>query len=231
MSDIPVWVDWFQALADKIVEIGEVGLIERVKRVDWSGNQPKPSLLIYGDKNIDPFSFLYFLAQTFDENRKETVKENVSQAFDISNQDIFSGSAPSKSFPSLKAPGWPLFHDGKEFNPDVLWKLFRQVHKRQEIKSKDFADALDIRQVGPGKLTQCFFYIKPKDFFPITKATMPVIQEKIYKCKDYSLEKLKNKIKKRDQGLGCYKYQLCKFKSDFPDCPFYEIYEECINGK
>ena len=240
MSDIPVWVDWFGQLSTKIFkakEDGLIGLVEDLAKIKpampkFIDGKIKPN---YRGKSIDPFSFLYSLAQTLDEkNNKVAAKESVSLLFGIDDKDIFSGSAPSKPFPSLKAPGRPWFHDGKEFNPDVLWRLFRQVHKRRKIKAKDFADALKINYVKTGKLTQCFFYIRPKDFFPIIEATMPIIQEKLRGHKYFelcSLKKLKNQIENGEQGWIDYKCLLSEFKSVSNGKPFYEIYEECINAE
>ena len=230
MSDIPVWVDWFGQLVDKIDEVGEAGLIERVKRVDWRRNDP--GILRYGDENIDPFSFLSFLAHTFDTQYKEINKKNVSRVFGIENQDIFSDEGQSKFFPIPYQEVNVLFHDGETFYSDLLWRLFRQAHQGIEmIDAKDFSGALDIKYVAPTRLTRCFFFINPKDFFPITKATMPVIQKKIDKYKGYSLGKLKRQISKGEQGFDCYKSLLNKLQSDSrPKRPFYKIYGECING-
>ena len=266
MNGTPVWVDWFGDLVGKIDEIANIDedgeaksvkLIECVKEVEDGIEEDikkgikkdlkkeikkiKPAMLRYGDKNIDPFSFLYSLGQALDTKNKEIIKNNVSLAFDISNQDIFSASEQPNPFPNLKAFGRPLFHDDKELNPDVLWELFRQARQGiDEIEDEDFAThfatnyaiALGIKGVGPGKLTQCFFYINPKDYLPITKATMPVIQKKLIKYKKFrlsSLETLKRQIKNRKQGFDCYKCLLSEFKSVSKGKPFYKIYAECIN--
>ena len=230
MSDIPVWVDWFGQLVDKIDEVGEAGLIKRVKRVDWRKNDP--GILRYGDENIDPCSFLSFLAHTFDTQRKEAVKKSVSHVFGIEHQDIFSDEGQSKLFPISRTVVLVLFHDGETFYSELLWRLFRQAHQGIEmIDAKDFSEALDIKHVGPIRLTRCLFFINPQDFLPITKATMPLIMEKIDEYKGYSLEKLKRQIEDGTQGWMNYKFLLSKLQSaSCPRRPFYEIYERCING-
>ena len=228
MSDIPVWVKWFQALADKIVEIGEVGLIERVKRVDWGKDDP--AILMYGDEKIDPFSFLYSLAQIFDgETRKETIKESVSKVFGINNQDIFSGEGQSKFFPISRSAVRALFHDGERFDSDLMWRLFRQAHQGIEaIDADDFAKALkEIPNVGPAKLTQCFFFINPEDFMPIVQATFS-------RHKEFdlpSITKATMQMKEGAQGLDYYKSLLKKFQSAFPGRSFYEINAELIDER
>ena len=227
MSDIPVWVDWFGQLSTKIFKAKEDGLIERVKRVDWGKGDP--AILRYGDENIDPFSFLYSLAQTLGErNNKVAVKESVSLLFRIDNQDIFSESEQSKSFPSPSSATPALFHDGKRFNPKLLWKLFRQAHQGIDaIDAIDFAAALKIKQVKTGKLTQCLFLIKPSDFMPIDEGILQ-------KHEEFSLpsnKEAKKKIEGGDQGLDYYKSLLKKFQSAFPGRSFYEINAELIDER
>ena len=226
MSDIPAWVNWFQALVDKIAEVGEAGLIERAKKVDW--RKDNPAILNYKDENIDPFSFLYFLAQTFNGKNKEAVKESVSRVFGINNQNIFSASEQQKYFPRPSSQAPALFHDGKKFNPELLWKLFRQAHQGIEmIDAKDFSGALDIGYVGSVKLTQCLFLIKPNDFMPIDKG----ILQKHEKFSLPSSKEAKKKIEGGDQGFNYYKFLLKQFQSTFPGRSFYEINAELMSDK
>ncbi len=226
MSDIPVWVSWFHDLANKIDEVGETGLIERVKQVDW--RKDDPAILRYGDESIDPFSFLYFLAHTFDTQRKEIVKESVSKVFGIENQDIFSGEGQSKFFPISRTVVLALFHDGKEFYSELLWRLFRQAHQGMDaIDADDFAATLDIRNAGPAKLTQCFFLINHEDFMPIDQATLS--RHKAFYLP--SISKATMQMKEGTQGLDYYKSLLKKFQSVFPGRSFYEINAELMADK
>ncbi len=57
------WVAWFEELATTIARNDESYLAGKAKDVDWKKNKDKVPLLKYGDENIDPMSFLYFLAQ------------------------------------------------------------------------------------------------------------------------------------------------------------------------
>ena len=236
MSETPIWVKWFQDLVDRIAEVKEAGLIERVKRVDWGKDTPAILKYIdrninpnYRDENIDPFSFLYLLAHTFDKKHKERVKESVSQVFDIENQDIFSEEEQSKFYPVPRAVVLALFHDGEKFNPELLWRLFRQARQGIEaINSDDFAKALkDIPNVGPAKLTQCFFFIHPEDFMPIVQATFS-------RHKEFGLPpiaKATMQMKEGNQGLDYYKSLLKKFQSPSPERSFYEINAELMADK
>ena len=57
------WVAWLEELATTIARNDEHYLVGKAKDVDWKKNKDKARLLMYGDENIDPMSFLYFLAQ------------------------------------------------------------------------------------------------------------------------------------------------------------------------
>ena len=63
------WVAWFEELATTIARNGERDLADKAKAVDWK--KDSVPLLNYRDKNIDPMSFLYFLAQ---KKHRETVQ-------------------------------------------------------------------------------------------------------------------------------------------------------------
>ena len=75
------WVDWLKALATMIAENGERYLAERARAVDWQKDDVP--LLAYGDENIDPMSFLYFLAQRNTTHQFEGIFRSVHDVFDI----------------------------------------------------------------------------------------------------------------------------------------------------
>ena len=62
MREIYDWVPWFRSLAQRIAEGGPELLIDRAKKVEWKEDRSEAPLLSYGDENIDPFSFFYYLA-------------------------------------------------------------------------------------------------------------------------------------------------------------------------
>ena len=81
MKEIHDWVPWFRELAGKIAEGGEAYLIEKARQVRWGGE--KPALLRFGDENIDPFSFFYFLASKNTRKQREKVYGSVHKVFEI----------------------------------------------------------------------------------------------------------------------------------------------------
>ena len=126
MKEIYDWVPWFRELAKKIEEGGESYLIEKAKKVDWVKNR---SLLEYGDENIDPFSFFYFLAQKNTANQREPVYTSVHEVFEISRRPPKTGWENTFIIPTPTPNTAALFHDGNNFNPASLWTLFRQAVK------------------------------------------------------------------------------------------------------
>ncbi len=219
MKEIYAWVPWFRELARKIADGGEAYLIERAKRVDWIAE--KPALLQYGDENIDPFSFFYFLAQKNTRNQRVPVYTSVSEIFGIDGQNLLSDISKQYGFifPTPPPHSMALFRYDTEGNPDLLWKLFRKsITKDANLDSDDFKDALGIRQVGVQKLTQCLFLINPDYFIPVDKGIF-----KFYDALNLpSFNEAEKKIEQQN-GWEYYKEILGIFRIAFPQCFPYEI--------
>ncbi len=201
MIEIYSWVPWFRELAKKIAKEGEKYLIEKAKAVDWGNSR---SLLEYGDLNIDPFSFFYFLAQKNTKNKmkREQVYTSVHTEFGLSGELPKAGRGGFYNHPTQLMNN-ALFHDGKNTNPSLLWKLFRQAVKDEpDIQQKDFDEALKIPQIAIPKLTRCLFLINPYSFIPVYS---PPLQKKIIDWNAYKREVIDHA------------------KSTFSGCRFYEI--------
>jgi len=64
MKELYAWVPWFTELAKGIADGTDSDLVRRARQVRWKANGSDSPLLNYGDRNVDPFSFLYTLAAT-----------------------------------------------------------------------------------------------------------------------------------------------------------------------
>ena len=207
MKEIYDWVPWFRELAKKIETGGKTYLIDKAKEVDW-GNSRR--LLEFGDENIDPFSFFYFLAQNNTSHRRVSVYKSVNEVFAISDEPPKTGGETTYIIPTPPGNATALFHDKQNFNPTLLWKLYRQAVKDEpEIRAEDFRDVLEINQVAVRKLTQCLFLINPQHFIPIDKC-FP------------GLEDIEQKIKEKD-GWNICQSAINRTKQNFPGCSLYEI--------
>ena len=199
------WVPWFKELVGLIAEHDERWLVERAKAVNW-GKKNAP-LLQYGDENIDPLSFLYFLAQKNTTNQFEPVFGSVHKEFGIS---VDCPSDPPV-IPTPPAAAQALYHDGESFGPDRCWRLFRQAAKTvPAIHSHDFDDALNMPNVAIKKLTQTLFIVNPSHFFPADLTGTVLGQLEL----PDDLKKVKYKE---------YAAWLDAIKNRFPRCEPYEI--------
>ena len=120
------WVPWFRALVANILANGRDWLVDRARAVDWKDDEP--ALLRHGAENIDPFSFLYFLASYAGELRTNLllpVYESVHDKFDIGEE--FPKACRDRNL-IIPVPSTNfLFHDGGSASTESLWNLFRHA--------------------------------------------------------------------------------------------------------
>ena len=228
------WVAWFEELTAKIAEGGEGYLIERARNVAWQedGREGVPALLLYGDENIDPFSFLYFLAHKNTRNQYERVFESVHEKFGIGSDFPETAFIPT---PTRNL----LFHGGQNtFNPEVLWRLYRQavrIDVEPAIQPEDFNAALGIYNVGIPKLTQTLFIANPRYFLPADRGMLAVLPEH-EDVNDYEgyvavMEDVRNRFP------GCHPYEISAFlytqANNSPlvsmECNFFQISTNVYN--
>ncbi len=203
------WVAWFQELATRIAENDESDLADKAKAVDWGRDKGDVALLNYGDENIDPMSFLYFLAQRNTTGQYTRIFGSVHDVFDISSE-------LQKDQPIIPTPignAAALFHDRKSFDPDLLWRLFRDaapIRERPVIQAADFDGALKLRQVGLNKLTETLFLVNPRHFLPVYISSALPQWERHGKVTDYeSYVAMMDSIKR--QFPGCESYEIHRF--------------------
>ena len=198
------WVPWFEKLAARIAEGGEKYLAKNANEVTWL--KENPALLAYGDENIDPFSFLYFLAQKDTTNQYEPVFRSVHEVFGIESDFPETASIPKPTSNTAV-----LFHYGQSFRPDLLWRLFRQAaEETPNIEPDDFNAALDIPNVGMASLTQTLFITNPNYFLPVDSAISTALPQ-LGRHEDV-------------QDYDGYLTRMDAIKDLFPGCEPYEIH-------
>ena len=203
------WVPWLRELAAKIAENDEDYLVKKAKAVDWTKtpNQNDVSLLRYGDENIDPLSFLYFLARSRGDEKLHSELKSVHEVFAIEAEYPENGLfIPRPSGINV------LFHNSGLGRPGLLWKLFRQAAEEvPEIRSSDFNDALQIRNVAIKSLTQALFILNPNYFLPADDDNRvlpwPEFQKNVGNYEEYvaRMEAIKCKFP------GCEPYEINTF--------------------
>lgn len=216
MKEIYSWKSWFRELAQKIAKGDKEYLIKKAKQVMWGRN---PSLLQYGDEGIDPFSFFYFLASKSTRNQRMPVYSSVHEIFEIENSLPDTSIDDYYIFPTPPPNSKVLFHDGKEFNTDLLWHLLGQAVKNNPTIDQDnFKQALEIRNVSVAKLTQTLFLINPTYFLIVDNSIEALLEALDLPEKSEIEEEIK-----KDSGYERYLSVLKKIKEIFPGCQPYEI--------
>ena len=206
MKKIFDWVTWFQELAGKINEGGRQSLAEKAREMDWGRRDP--ALLKFGDENIDPFSFIYYLAALNTLNNWQTIYRKVAGVFDLRTridydrtEDFYYPTPPAINV---------LFHNRGDGNPDLLWNLLEQAVS-DSVQSDTFEAALEINGVGVSKLSQTLFLIDPTKFLPFDDHGVLALDISKYK-------EPRTEIKWDE-----YFQEMKRIREAFPGCECYEI--------
>ena len=173
------------------------------------GKETKFPLLAYGDENIDPMSFLYFLAQKNTVNQFDGVFRSVHVVFDIAMD--FPDSQPFIPVPPPHINA--SFHDENSFRPNLLWRLFKQaapINERPVIAPEDIDAVLNLPNVGLAKLTQTLFIANPRHFLPAFSRAKAILGQ------HPELDGFVN-------SYGGYVRQAEALRRFFPGCGPYEI--------
>lgn len=210
MKNIHLWAPWFRELAQAISTRGEEDLVERAKSVDWSGTN-RPALVSEQDEWqeewIDPFSFLYTLAQKSTANQRPVVYPSVDEAFELAQPLPDPNKGKLFIFPIPPPNAKVLFHPKTSEHFGLLWRLFRQaVDGVERVSGQDYAAALKIKGVRSTKLSHGLFLANPYDFLAVDvfpPFTRPHLTD------DHSYE---------DYTAACD-----QVKSAFPGCEPFEI--------
>ena len=172
MKAIYDWVPWFKSLAQTIAGEGKDFLIERAKKVPWNQDGDDPPLLKYGDENIDPFSFINYLAgRSYRKANRLRIHPSINELFGTPELEYLAldEAFAFPSSPTINA----LFHDQGDGDPTLLWDLFRRaVSGVESIDAAHFERVLEIGRVGTRKLTQVLFLINPEEFLPFDERVL-----------------------------------------------------------
>lgn len=212
------WVSFFGELCDKIanfandIENREKYLLEVSHKIFHS------DLTILKNERIDPFSFIYALAQRNTKNQRVETFTNAKNAFgieiDIPTDHIFPTPTPN-TLSLFYTKGRYITKEGVEIGNESLWDLFVQVYKGA-VNEIDFQKVLSLKNVGFTKLSQAMFLINPKKYIPFDTQmnTLPIPE----------LTNLKEVVAKINaEGYSVYKTSLEQLNNAFPGCTFYEI--------
>ena len=214
------WVPWFRALVANILANGRDWFVDRARSVYWGNDNP--SILRYGAENVDPFSFLYFLAGYAGESRATLLRpvyESVHDKFDIGEEFPKACEENNLVIPAPSANF--LFHDGEPSSTELLWNLFRHAADANSANgdrmSEGFADVLSVPDVSVDKLTETLFLIDPEKFLPVDKQIIDPMSR--YLGTNFS--PLEESVEQG--GYARYMEIIGRIQDAFPGCHPYEI--------
>lgn len=213
------WVPFFKEVCAALFEIGK-------SKIDRTQILRKTALQIFGNNHafskyslIDPFSFIYALAQKNTANQKVEVYNKVIDILNLSSKDpsdtIFPSPSPNSSVFFFSENGY-ITRDGQKINADILWDCFADASTRGTVNEEHFKIIISLKGVRTTKLTQVLFLINPAKFWSIDTNSLwlPIFSE-------YETTEIKSQIE--EQGLQRYLHVLELFQNSFPGCKFYEI--------
>ena len=214
------WVPWFRALVAKILANGRDWLVDRTRSVYWGNDDP--AILRHGAENVDPFSFLYFLAGYAGESRATLLRpvyESVHDKFDIEEEFPKACKENNLVIPTPSANF--LFHDGEPSSTELLWNLFPHAADADSANgdrmSEGFADVLSVPDVSVDKLTETLFLIDPEKFLPVDKQIIDPMSRYL----GVNFSPLEKSIEQG--GYARYTEIIDRIQDAFPGCHPYEI--------
>lgn len=213
------WVPFFGAICREISELSTDLTNRETKMLAIAANTFQPEHAILQYTTIDPFSYVYALAQRNTKNQRTDTFTRAKNAFglteDIPTDFVFPTPTPNtKSLFFFK--GNYISNDDTTVGNACLWNLFNKVLSGSAIDGTDFRNVLSLKNVGFTKLSQAMFLINPKRYIPFDTQmnSLPVPE----------LADLRQVISKIDQqGLSVYIQAIEKIRNAFPGCELYEI--------
>ena len=158
MKNMYAWVPWFRELAGRIAEGGERRLLGRAKDMKWPTKDP--AILKFGDKNIDPLSFLNYISSSH--KAMKLVHEEFVEDSELPQDDRWE-----RVFPMVAARK-AFLNDRETFNLGLLWELFRQAQPDEpQIDAGTFDSVLKSPGVGVFNLTSALSLTNAHAFLPL----------------------------------------------------------------
>ena len=213
------WVPFFRAICDKILEYSNDPASQENKLLVAASNtfQPEHAILQYA--TIDPFSYIYALAQRSTKNQRTDTFTKAKNAFglevEIPTDYVFPTPTPN-TLSLFYSKGDYIDKEGEVIGNQCLWNLFVQVLDGEQIVEDDFSEVLSLKNVGFTKLSQAMFLMNPSKYIPFDTqlSSLPVP----------NLSNLKEQASQIEKGnLSVYIEKIESIKNIFPGCELYEI--------
>jgi len=213
------WVPFYGSICNKIAELSKNAANREAYLLAVAKNTFHPEHAIIKYTTIDPFSYIYALAQRNTKNQRSEIFSRAKIALDIVEEIPTDHLFPT---PTPNTKSLFFFEGNYVSNTDefvgntCLWNLFYQVYYGETIDESDFLNVLSLKNVGFTKLSQAMFLINPKKYIPFdTQMNSLPLPE---------LTDLKHLVSKIDiEGINTFNQTIQKLKSNFPGCELYEV--------
>ncbi len=212
------WVPFFKELSTAIKNIGNEPATRKVILKQKALAVFGPAHAINKFETIDPFSFIYSLAQKITRLKKDEMLSRVIAAFKLTasmpTDTIFptpQGNADTCFF--WKGTGY-INKQGEPVDEEAVWRLFGQAILTGILNGEDFQIVISLKGVGVSKLTQTLFLINPVAFWCIDDNALWLPHFHKHKTVKEEIE---------SKGLAKYKQVLKDVQNQFPGCSFFEI--------
>lgn len=213
------WVHFFKGICEGIYALADNEKHRDDRLLELARQTFKEVHPIFRYEKIDPFSFVYALAQRNTRNQRNTAFTNAKKAFnldvEIPTDWIFPTPAPNALSLFYAEEGY-ITQDRVEVGNNCLWELFKEAYTDGTLSNSFFREALSLKNVGFTKLSQTLFLISSKKYMPFETQmnSLPIAELQNLKQVVVEIEK---------KGVQVYLNVIAELKKSFPGCELYEI--------
>jgi len=213
------WTQFFDAIARSINELSKdiEYRDQKLMEIAKATFQEDHAILRYS--TIDPFSYLYALAQRNTKNQRRKTFTNAKAAFSISQEiptDFIFPTPTPNTLSLFYSNGIYINKNGEVIGNRCIWNLYQQIYNSTDISEDDFQCVLSLKNVGFTKLSQVMFLINPKRYIPFDTQmnSLPV----------NNLNDLSGIVSRvKIEGIKVYLDVIDELRKTFPGCELYEI--------
>ncbi len=213
------WVPFFRAIGQKIYDVSQDQASREQKLQMLAHGTFAAGHTIFNQQTIDPFSYIYALAQRNTVNQRAAIFSNAKQAFGIAENipTDYNFPTPTPNTPTLfHVNGVYESKVGMEVGNECIWNLFVQAYQGDPISDNDFRNVLSLKTVGFTKISQILFLINPDKYIPF--------DTQMNSLPGAELENLSQVVARVEtEGFGFYLDAIKRLQKRFPGCKPYEI--------
>lgn len=172
------WVPFYNELSNWLLDQkdNQKGLIQILQTIGITGFRDGSKSKEIDLEEIDPFTFLSYLNKYHSDKKRVEILQSLIQNLGIRCQ-VPTDVAGIPTIHPMKVHLFPKRSIRKIHDITVLWELFMQI-KKGNVDERLFRTALNIKNVGKGKLSIVMFYAAPDKYIPLDSNTSSYLSNK-----------------------------------------------------